>query len=337
VDASALSPAQRLVVDDLLALGQPRPTFPDSLWRELLATLEDGLAPALDGQAEPIWVTKGTLAQVHGCERRFVAERQFPFEWTARTALGTVTHKAIELSVTAPGHTPPLALVDRAIEVLAGDDRRTSPAPFLRAATAMERAELKAAANDVVAKFLECWPPLAPAWAPRTETGIGADLCGGQVVLWARVDLALGRARGNEARGLIVDVKTGRPYPGHVDDLRFYALVQTLRTGVPPFRTASSYLDTGRFHAEDVTADILRSAARRVIDGVAKLVELGQLGPGRGEGRPPTISPGPACHWCVERHRCPGPAQADGADRGTRPTRAGSLGPSWPPATASPS
>src|SRR5205823_2100555 len=141
-----------------------------------------------------------------------------------------------------------LDLVDHAVESLLADDRRTSPRSFLLAASPLHRAELRAAANDVVTKFLECWPQLRPQWAPRTETGIRASFCGERITLSAKVDLAMGRAQGQQARVLIVDLKTGRTYANHVDDLRFYALVQTLRIGVPPFRVASCYLDSATFH-----------------------------------------------------------------------------------------
>ena len=45
-------------------------------------------------------------------------------------------------------------------------------------------------------------------------------------------------------------------------------------------------------HSEEVTHDLLLSAAERVVDGAHRYVELvsGQ--------RPPTVAPGPACRWC---------------------------------------
>ena len=129
-------------------------------------------------------------------------------------------------------------------------------------------------------------------------------------MLWGKVDLVLGVARGDEARSLIVDLKTGRSYPGHLDDLRFYALVQTLRIGVPPFRVASYYLDTATFHAEDVTAEMLAVAVRRTVDGAVKMARL--LDP----ATPAALSPGPTCTWCTLRTTCEGPAsyQASRAD-----------------------
>ncbi|MGI9032702.1 MAG: PD-(D/E)XK nuclease family protein [Acidimicrobiales bacterium] len=296
-----LTPAQRRVVDELMALGQERPRFAPAVAEGLRVDLEQGLRPLLGSTAasDALWVTKGALGRVHACEAHHQSASEDAFAWNAGNARGTVAHRALELSVTVRGDPAPLDLVDHAIDSLGRDEHRTSPRPWLRAASAVELADLRASANDVVAKFLECWPRLAPAWAPRAESSIGADLCDGQVVLRGRVDLLLGRPSGDQARVLVVDLKTGRPHSSHLDDLRFYALVQTLRVGVPPFRVASYYLDTATFHHEDVTVDTLAAAAHRALQGVAKLVELAA-------GRPPTVTPGPQCGWCRLADACVG-------------------------------
>lgn len=306
----SLTPAQRRVVVDLMAAGQRRPTFAPELSDQMRQRLDEELAPVLDrhppiahgtgAEPDPIWVNKTSLSNIHTCESHYVSEAEGPFEWNARNARGSVVHKALELAVCARGEQAPLALVDHAISNLMADDHRGTPGPWLRAASELELADLRARANDTVAKFFECWPPLKTAWAPRTETRIAAELCDGRVVLRGSVDVALGQARGNEARCLIVDLKTGRGYPSHLDDLRFYALVQVLRVGVPPFRVASYYLDSATYHAEDVTVETLEIAARRTVDGVRRIVELAT-----GERRP-ALSPGPVCTWCRLRHDCEG-------------------------------
>ena len=282
-----------------MALGRPRPRFDPDLGAALRSRMERALAPVAEalGDDEQLWVGKHDLGQVHTCEGHHRAEKD-TFGWNARTAAGTVVHKALELSVSARGDPPPLELVDHAMTTLAADDRARSPAAWLRDAPELELAELRGRANETVAKFLECWPPLLPAWSPRTETGIGADLCAGRIVLWGKVDLALGRAVGTEARVLLVDLKTGRSHAGHLDDLRFYALVQALRVGVPPFRVASYYLDTATFVAEDVTVDVLEAGVRRAVDGIVKLARL------RDPDEVATLSPGPACGWCAAAPTC---------------------------------
>ena len=91
---------------------------------------------------------------------------------------------------------------------------------------------------------------------------------------------------------MIVDLKTGRPSPRHRDDLRFYALLETLRMRVPPRKLASFYLDVGEAQVEDVSEAVLRTAARRTLDAVHAVIELTV------EGRPPVKRPGPPCRWC---------------------------------------
>jgi len=276
---------------------------------DLRRELEDAIAPLIgeasagtERGAGQLWVTKGVLSQVHACEAHHLEQQRAPFAWNAGNARGTVTHRALELTLSSRDDAAPLELVERALDSLGADDPRGVLRPWLAEATPVEVADLRAGANDAVSKFMECWPPLKASWTPRTETGIGADLCDAQVVLRGRVDLVLGQARGDEARGMVVDLKTGRAYSSHLDDLRYYALIQTLRVGVPPFRVASYYLDTATFHHEDVTVDMLASTVRRTVDGVRKLVELSL-------GRDPTVTPGPQCSWCRLATSCEGPDQ----------------------------
>ena len=61
----------------------------------------------------------------------------------------------------------------------------------------------------------------------------------------ARIDLTLGVPRGGESRKVIVDLKTGRLLHRHREDLRFYALIETLVRDVPPRLLASYSLDSG--------------------------------------------------------------------------------------------
>jgi hypothetical protein len=302
MDRTRLTPAQTDAVDHLLAFGQPRPTFDEDLPLRLLDQLEHGLAPVLErlGPME-LTVNKGMLARLHACEAHYMAEDDVSFEWSVASCRGTVAHRALELSIFRPGPmVSPLELVDEAINRLVDTGEDWSPRDFLRAASTAELAEVRGAACDVVTKFQECFPPLEATWRPRLESSCRVEIGGGSVVLRSKVDLALGRPVGYEARVLIVDVKTGRPYPTHLDDLRYYALLETIRSRVPPFRVASYYLEAARWQHEDITEEILVVAARRVVAGVAKLADL-RLG-----ARGPRTTPGPACTYCRARSECPG-------------------------------
>ena len=127
--------------------------------------------------------------------------------------------------------------------------------------------------------FLECFPPLEARWRPVTESRLRADLCDDRVVLSGKVDLTVGRADGLRAGKVLLDLKTGGFAPRHRDDLRFYALIETLRIGVPPRLLASYYLDGGRLHDEAVTEDVLRSALERVVQGAEAIVAARAPGP----------------------------------------------------------
>ena len=300
MELGALTPAQRRVTEDLMALGQPRPRFGPELAEDLRARLEVALTPFVGSLGdESLWISKKTLAEVHACEAHYVAESG-PFAgWSVAAAEGEVTHRAIQLSVALDGSPTPTDLVDHAVSQLAADEAG-SLGSFLAALPAPAVAELRACATNGVATFLECWPALPGSWWPRTELRVRAELCAGKVVLQGKVDLALGRAVGPEARCLFIDLKTGGRYPAHLDDLRFYALVQALRIGVPPFRVASYYLDSASFHAEDVTADTLEIALRRTIDGARKMAEL------RSHQRRAVVTPCPRCRYCRVRSTCEG-------------------------------
>jgi len=97
---------------------------------------------------------------------------------------------------------------------------------------------------------------------------------------------------------VLIDLKTGCAAPRHREDLRFYALVETLRSRVPPRKLASYYLDAGEASHEDVTEGTLRATARRTLDGINREIEL------RVEGAEPVKRPGTSCRWCPIAPEC---------------------------------
>ena len=150
----------------------------------------------------------------------------------------------------------------------------------------------------MVTKFDECWPRLKKQWRPVTESKVRLDLFDGKVTMQGKIDLTLGRAEGNKAGKVLIDLKSGKFQPGHMQDLRYYALIEAVRIGVPPRRIASYYLDQGRFHPEDVSEDMLFSSARRAVDGINRMIEL-ELDPSN-----PRIATSPACRWCKALDVC---------------------------------
>jgi hypothetical protein len=287
------NPAQQEVLD-LLGVGpEGRPDFDAGLRVELRALLEEGLAPVVERLPadDTLWLAKRDLAGVHGCEARHLAEQEGGFAWSAPLARGVVAHKAIELALNWRGEPIPGDLVDEAVARLAAGE--ASLADWLTQADDGDLAELRAAAVERVTAFVECFPPLRARWYPVTEARLRVELCGGRAVLAGKVDLSLGRAEGTTAGKVLIDLKTGGFAPSHLDDLRFYALVETIRLGTPPRALASYYLDGGRAHVEHVHEDLLEAAARRTVAGAERLVAL------RVDGVTPVRRPGPACRWCL--------------------------------------
>ncbi len=303
----ALNPAQERALAALRTRGVERPSFPAELADELRTHLDDALTDVVADLEEPLWVGKWALSQVHGCEVRFLHQDGQSLTPNPALLAGTLAHRAIQLSVTWRGEANPLVLVDAAVERLESDSGRD--AQWLREATEAEHAEAMGVAADRVGKFLECFPPLSRRWAPATESPVRTQLVGGAIVLTGRVDLVLGRSEGLVAGKAFIDFKSGVPYGSHVDDLRFYALIETLRLGVPPFRLASYYLDGATLHCEDVTIDMLDAASQRLLDGVVKLVEL------RSGGTEPQPRVGPGCFRCPVLESCaPGQAHTEADD-----------------------
>ena len=299
--AADYNPAQQQVVSLLGAPKGDRPTFDAGLRDELRDLLEERLEPLVSTiesdrfDDDVLYLSKYMLTQALGCERKFMAELAEPFQWSIPTARGTVTHKAIELSVHWRGEASPLELVDEAMARLQNADK--SIADYLERCDETERAELRAEAGSAMTQFLECFPPIKPQWRPSTESPIRAEMHEGLVVLSGKPDLTLGQPDGTVAGKVIIDFKTGKFSPLHREDLRFYALLESLRI-LPPRLLATYYLDQGRFHPEEVTRDLLLSAAERVIDGAHRYVELVS------RHRLPTVSPGPACRWCPVQLDC---------------------------------
>jgi hypothetical protein len=302
---AVLTPAQQQVLDVLGRATSTEATvasFPpglrDDLYDRLHAWIGRDVAGRLAGR-EPLYLSKHALAQVLGCETQYLADRSEPFEWSIAKARGSIVHKAVELSLCWRGQPWPRVLVDESIARL--EDGDTSLARWLSALGEGERAQLVSEAGDLVAKFLEGFPPLTPSMCPVPEAKRMVSLFDGAVVVSGRVDLVVGRPDPVEARRVVIDFKTGMASPVHRQDLHLYALLEALH-GLPPRMVATIYLDTasvdrGRIEAEHVTVGLLEAAAARLADGVRAVVDLTI------EERAPTLRPGRSCSYCPVRRR----------------------------------
>jgi len=289
-----LNPLQQTILDALGVPAEWQP-LPDDLVNSLETQLTDALTgiESMFSPDAPLRVNKHYLATVHGCEAHFMADREKPFSWNINTVRGTIAHKAIELLLNWRDPIIPAELVDAAITSVA-ENPRESASDFIVSLPAHELAELRGAVVGYVSNFLECFPPIKPQWRPMVEYTAMYSLFGGSILFTSRMDLVLGAP----GRKVLIDLKSGRITPTHRDDLRFYALVETLRSRRPPRRLGTYSLDSARLDHEEVTEGLLQAAVRRTAQGTLLMADL------VGKTRQPEVRPGFQCRWCPLNDTC---------------------------------
>ncbi len=266
---------------------------------DLIADIRTEMRIALDEFTErlppnqDIFISKYKLTSVLECEENHMIPDDF--EWKPSTAKGQVAHRAIQLTLSWRGEANPIDLVDEAMARLADEERGIGA--WIAGLSPADEADLRGQSAERLTKFMECFPPLDKRSNPMTESSIRWPN-DGPIVLSGKVDLVMGRPRGTESSKVIIDLKTGRPNVHHREDLGFYALLETLVRSVPPRKLATFYLDAAEAQAEDVSERLLRTAVRRTLDGINRIVEL------HGEGRPPVRRPGVTCRWCPLATTC---------------------------------
>lgn len=298
----ALTGAQEVTFTELLAVGGARPISPAGLAEELHALILEGTGDALRHWTEGrLWVSKSVLSSVQRCEGSFLAERSAPAASTLHpaTAVGIVSHRAIQIAYTHPGLAPGEA-VDAALTSAQAEE---AFGRFWAGASIGTQSDLLMRMVSRVTLFLDSWPPLSPKWAPRFEESLQARV--GGLTLAARPDLVLGRpSPTHEQRMLLCDLKSSALAEHHVDEAQFYALVATLRFGDAPFRSVVYSLASGEYTDPEVNAVTLRRAAERVVESVNAMVDL------LTERRVPAYTGGAHCRWCPLRDTCATGAEA---------------------------
>lgn len=288
-----LNPIQQMVLDALAKKPDFVPSPPD-LADEIEAHVSEALEPIARNYSpdRPLKINKHVLNTVHGCEARHVANRD-TFAWSIPLVRGTVLHKAIELLINVRAPRTPSEIVDDALDRIVESERGTA-SDFIASLSPAEQAELRAAIVDLVTKYEDSFPPLKPEWRPVVESNAKADLCGGAIFLTSRTDLTIGPPGSK----VIIDLKTGRISSAYREDLRFYSLVEILKSRQAPRLAATFSVDSQRIDTEAVTIDTLRSAVRRLVEGAQLLDELDR------QNRPPTKQPSFACRWCSLLDSC---------------------------------
>ncbi len=297
------TPAHERLVAELLAWDEPRPTVDPALAPRLRAFLEDGLAEvaARIPAGEGVYVGKWSLDALV-CDGWYRARQDEPFRWSVAAARGKLAHRAIEVDWKLRRSHEAGVVVDHAWGELASD-QRDDLAGFLNTVDEVGAAELRHDAAQLVTEFRDTWPTLPWSAAPRLEQAIRVRLADGRVTLSGTPDLVLGTVRDDRCRMLLVDFKTGRRKPQQErDELRFYALLSTLKYGVPPWRWGAYYVAEGAWDVEDLDPDALVAAARRVLAGVEQAVRLQIERAAEADWR---LRGGAHCAWCARAATCP--------------------------------
>lgn len=303
-DGPALTPTQQRLLALIRRAADPLQfdaAFVEHLEQQATAAVAE-FSARLGG--ESLWVAKGFLSSVHGCEVAHLAPDEF--EWRPSTAAGFVAHKAMELALNWRGEPVPAIVVDEAIARLG--DETSNRGGYVAGLTDADYADLRSRAVDRVTKFLQDFPPL-PAGAHPVLEPSARWKPPGTIEFSGKADLIVGQPEGSESRLLIIDLKTGGKSPHHRPDLRFYALLETLRRAVPPRKLATYYLDYADAEVEDVSEGLLEAALVRALEGIARHVELVV------DRREPVKRVGVACRWCPLRDTCAeGQAYLNGTD-----------------------
>lgn len=302
MDLDVTTPAQERLRDELLGWHAPRPPADHELRNELRARIEDGIAPVLDlvPDGELLFVSKSRLDAL-ACDGRFLDALVDDFSWNVNVARGKLAHRAIEFDWrTGRGYSAP-AIVEHAWQAFIREGNGLGE--YLSELQGVEAAQLHTDAEYLVNEFRDTWPSIPEAATIRLETSMQVTF--GQprsVKVSGTPDLLLGGVHRDELRMLLVDFKTGmRKEDLERQEMRFYALLSTLKSGVPPFRWAIYYVTEGAWIVEDYDPNLLRTAADRLVDGVLRIGRLSYRTPPEDQLR---LRAGAYCNWCGRRETC---------------------------------
>jgi hypothetical protein len=259
------------VLAALRGSSRPRRVIDPGLAGGLKAWLEDGLGPMVHDRAgsdPPAVITKAILTEA-GPEARSGGA-----ELSTNLVRGVLVDALFRQLVTIGRIGDPLA---DALAAVAADDGQRAVLDYVRSLPEPAAAQL---AEDVRAQaggLRTWWPPLAPSWLPRTADRVSLPVAGGRVLLAGVFDLVIGRPCAGVASVCLVELKSGAPRLTDRDELWFYALLETLRSGAPPFRAATCYSRTGGIDAFDVSDEGLAATVNRIIEAAGR-----RLAPGVG-------------------------------------------------------
>jgi len=247
LDALRGPKTNRLLVDGGLAGG-------------LRAWLNDACFDLRSDRDEALVVTKKMVAGFG---------QKLPTSLTYDFVRGALVATVFRLHVTSgPSETP---FAD-ACAVLFAEPNHAATANFVANLEVRDRRGLEREILLHARNLATRWPTLSAAWMPRTAVSMATTFDGGRVTLRGMADLAIGLPNRGVPSICLVSIRSTPLRSAHRDEHRFLGLIETLRSGVPPFRLATYSTLTGEVMAEAVTEELLKSS---VLDTIATIARQG--------------------------------------------------------------
>lgn len=289
-------PSGEALLNRIRAIDVTRPEIDLTVADQVRATLEDAVAPSAEQIPDGVTVriTKAKVHQVLTCERHLVARLGETVEPSPDLVRGRLLDRLFAQVVHGFGvSNEPVRDALEAAEA-DGDGSLTSDWAALSPG---DQADVDEAVRAIAAALSSRWPQLPPNALVRLQETIRAELAGGRVALSGRVDLMVGKPTATHVGTTMIDVKGGRWRFQDSFDAGWYALIETLRHGVPPFQAGTYYLQDGALDLTVVSEDLLSQWTSRVADAAERLSQLAA-------GRPPATTPNPLCPWCPALRAC---------------------------------
>jgi hypothetical protein len=161
-----------------------------------------------------------------------------------------------------------------ALDALRVDPERVGLVRHVEQLADEERCALSNSLTTHVSHLVRLTPRFAAGWLPRTQDRVAIPLAGGRVVLCGVFDLLVGAPVPGTATQCALGLTTGGRWAQARTSLHYLALLETLRSGTPPFRVALLHSAVGRYGVEDVLEEHLGAIVSHV---VGRLSALGQV------------------------------------------------------------
>jgi len=309
----------RRTLDQVFAWGTPPPIPPEGLADELRAFVVERLTPHLpeltrlaqNAYRRRILVTKSKLSRL-SCDGWQNDPLPYTHNWN--NVRGVLVHAVIAQDLRTRRERDVMDVLRDVWRTHASDHPGdpTSLAAWLNQQTRNDAQTMAEQICQQVAIHRDVWPLIEPAHAILVaERSVEWTLPGLPVALRGVPDLIVNSTTRDEAaRSVVIDWKTGLPRPENDRaDARFYALLFTLATGMPPKRWATFYIAEGRAEVEELRPDALFSAAAQCVATVTQLLRLAAVADGQNEAELFTLRGGSWCRFCARQPHCPSAIQ----------------------------